>query len=137
MKSFFTFCAICCFIGILRLPIEYYTFLRILISIGALLAVYLYLLSKNQYVSIIFLVILIIFNPVLPIYLYQKGLWIPIDTITGVMFLLIAFVEIPDQKKQEIESTEEPPAHSNSIRSPSRDRIINPKPTKKEQTHNG
>lgn len=137
MKPFFTFCAICCFIGIFRLPIEYYTFLRILISIGALLAVYLFLLSKNQYVSIIFLVILIIFNPVLPIYLYQKGLWIPIDTITGVMFLLIAFVEIPDQKKQETESTEEPPADSNSIRSPSRDRINNPKPTKKEQTQNG
>ncbi|WP_423772990.1 DUF6804 family protein, partial [Agrobacterium tumefaciens] len=40
MKPFLTLCAICCFIAVFRLPIEYYTILRILISIGALLVLY-------------------------------------------------------------------------------------------------
>lgn len=129
MKYLLTFCAICCFVGIFRLPIEYYTFLRILISIGALIVLYNVLISKQHYFSIIFLVILIIFNPVFPIYLYRKNLWIPIDVITGILFLLINFIDKPEQKKED-EITEETSEHPSHIRSPMRDRIINPKKTK-------
>jgi len=133
MKPFLTFCALCCFIGIFRLPIEYYTFLRILISIGALLVLYNTLSFKQHYFSIIFLIILILFNPVFPIYLYRKSIWIPIDTITGVLFLLINFIERKEQKKEE-EITEETtetsiPIHQRTV---SRDRIINPKKPKEE-----
>ncbi|MFC3160088.1 hypothetical protein SAMN05443633_11955 [Chryseobacterium arachidis] len=133
MKPFLTFCAICCFIGIFKLPIEYYTFLRILVSIGALLVLYNTLSFKQHYFSIIFLVILILFNPVFPIYLYRKSLWIPIDTITGILFLLINFIEITEPKKEEeiTEETSEPsiPIHRRTV---SRDRIINPKKPKEE-----
>lgn len=133
MKPFLTFCAICCFVGIFRLPIEYYTFLRILVSIGALLVLYNTLSFRQHYFSIIFLVILILFNPVFPIYLYRKSLWIPIDTITGILFLLINFIEITEPKKDEeiIEETSEPsiPIHRRAV---SRDRIINPKQPKEE-----
>ncbi|PXW14504.1 MULTISPECIES: DUF6804 family protein [Chryseobacterium] len=131
MKPFLTFCALCCFIGIFRLPIEYYTFLRILISIGALLVLYNTLSSKQHYFSIIFLVIFILFNPVFPIYLYRKNIWIPIDIITGILFLLISFIERKEQKKEEeiTEETSEPsiPIHQRTV---SRDRIINPEKTK-------
>ncbi|SIQ34610.1 DUF6804 family protein [Chryseobacterium sp. RU33C] len=131
MKPFLTFCALCCFIGIFRLPIEYYTFLRILISIGALLVLYNTLSSKQHYFSIIFLVIFILFNPVFPIYLYWKNIWIPIDIITGILFLLISFIERKEQKKEEeiTEETSEPsiPIHQRTV---SRDRIINPEKTK-------
>ncbi|WP_379969473.1 DUF6804 family protein [Epilithonimonas sp. UC225_85] len=102
MKPFLTFCAICCFVGIFRLPIEYYTFLRILVSIGALIVLYNTLSFRQYYFSIIFLVILIIFNPVFPIYLYRKSLWIPIDTITGILFLLINFIDKPEQKRMKL-----------------------------------
>ncbi|MEJ5050777.1 DUF6804 family protein [Chryseobacterium culicis] len=133
MKPFLTFCALCCFIGIFRLPIEYYTFLRILISIGALLVLYHTLSFKQHYFSIIFLIILILFNPVFPIYLYRKSIWIPIDTITGILFLLINFIERKEQKKDEevTEETTEPsiPIHQKTV---SRDRIINPKNPKEE-----
>ncbi|MCP1301631.1 hypothetical protein NK356_20865 [Chryseobacterium sp. S0630] len=133
MKPFLTFCALCCFIGIFRLPIEYYTFLRILISIGALLVLYNTLSFKQHYFSIIFLIILILFNPVFPIYLYRKSIWIPIDTITGVLFLLINFIERKEQKKEEkiTEEATEPsiPIHQRTV---SRDRIINPKKPKEE-----
>lgn len=133
MKPFLTFCALCCFIGIFRLPIEYYTFLRILISIGALMVLYNTLSFKQHYFSIIFLIILILFNPVFPIYLYRKSIWIPIDAITGILFLLINFIERKEQKKEE-EITEETtetsiPIHQRTV---SRDRIINPKKPKEE-----
>ncbi|MNU12779.1 DUF6804 family protein [Chryseobacterium sp. M5] len=131
MKAFLTFCAICCFVGIFRLPIEYYTFLRILVSVGALIVLYNTLSFKQYYFSIIFLIILILFNPVFPIYLYRKNVWIPIDTITGILFLLINFVENLEQKKEE-GITEEASEHSQQSRVPSRDRIVNPKKLKEE-----
>ncbi|WPO91182.1 DUF6804 family protein [Chryseobacterium sp. HR92] len=133
MKPFLTFCALCCFFGIFRLPIEYYTFLRILISIGALLVLYNTLNFKQHYFSILFLIILILFNPVFPFYLYRKSIWVPIDIITGILFLLINFIERKEQKKEEeiTEETTEPslPIHQRTV---SRDRIINPKKTKEE-----
>ncbi|MDC8105916.1 hypothetical protein MTQ00_15395 [Chryseobacterium sp. B21-037] len=134
MKPFLTFCAICCFVGVFRLPIEYYTFLRVLVSVGALIIIYSFLNNKQYNWGAIFIVILIIFNPVFPIYLYRKSIWIPIDTITGILFLLIAFAEKLDFKKEE-ETTEEIPEHNRQVRSPSRDIIINPKKTKEEPTN--
>ena len=131
MKAFLTFCAICCFVGIFRLPIEYYTFLRILVSVGALIILYNTLSFKQYYFSIIFLIILILFNPVFPIYLYRKDVWITIDTVTGILFLLINFVENLERKKEE-EITEEALEHSQQSRVPSRDRIVNPKKPKEE-----
>ncbi len=128
MKTFLTFCALCCFIGIFRLPIEYYTFLRILVSAGALLVLYHTITSRQPYFSIVFLAILILFNPVFPIYLYRKGIWIPIDTITGMLFLLISFIEkqIPEKKEEITEETQQYalPIHQRAV---ARDRIINPK----------
>lgn len=131
MKPFFTLCAICCFVAVFRLPIEYYTILRILISMGALLVLYNAVRFKQYYFSLIFLFILILFNPVFPIYLYRKSIWIPMDIITGILFLLIAFVEKPEEKKEEItETPKETAAYPTHQRFHSRDVIINPKKPK-------
>lgn len=134
MKPFLTFCALCCFIGIFRLPIEYYTFLRILVSVAALLVLYITLSARQHYFSIIFLVILILFNPVFPIYLFRKSLWVPIDTITGILFLLITFVDKLELIKEKI-ITEETTDQATNLRLPSRDRIINPKKPKENQSY--
>ncbi len=77
------------------------------------------------------MVILIIFNPFIPIYLYRKSLWIPIDTITGILFLLIAFAEKLEQKKEE-KIIEEASTYSISPKAYPRDKIINPKKPKKD-----
>ncbi|MDP9958868.1 DUF6804 family protein [Chryseobacterium lathyri] len=131
MKPFLTLCAICCFVAIFRLPIEYYTILRILISMGALLVLYNAVRFKQYYFSLIFLFILILFNPVFPIYLYRKSVWIPVDIITGILFLLIAFVEKPEEKKEEIiENPEEATTYPTQPRAHARDIIINPKKPK-------
>lgn len=135
MKSFFILCAMSCFIAVFRLPIEYYTFLRILVSIGALLVLYHSFGSRSYYFTIIFIFILILFNPLFPIYLYRKSVWIPIDIITGILFLLIAFAEKKVEKKEEKEITEnaeETVEYSTQIRYHSRDIIINPKKPKED-----
>jgi len=129
MKPFLTFCALCCFAGIFKLPIEYYTFLRILVSVGALIILYNTLISKQLYFSIIFFIILILFNPIFPIYLYRKNLWIPIDIIAGILFLLITFIEKKEQKKEE-EIPEETSERITYQKSHSRDRIVNPRKPK-------
>jgi hypothetical protein len=134
MKPFLTFCALCCFIGIFRLPIEYYTFLRILVSVAALLVLYITLSAKQHYFSIIFLVILILFNPVFPVYLFRKSLWIPIDTVTGIVFLLITFVDKLELIKEKT-ITEETTDQATNLRLPSRDKIINPKKPKENQSY--
>jgi len=134
LKAFLTFCALCCFIGIFRLPIEYFTFLRILVSVAALLVLYITVKAQQHYFSILFLVVLILFNPVFPIYLYRKSLWIPLDTLTGILFLLITFVDKLELKKEE-NITEETTHHIANLSALSRDRIINPKKPKEEQTH--
>lgn len=135
MKSFFILCAMSCFIAVFRLPIEYYTFLRILVSIGALLVLYHSFGSRSYYFTIIFIFILILFNPLFPIYLYRKSVWIPIDIITGILFLLIAFAEKKVEKKEEkkiTENAEETLEYSTQIRYHSRDIIINPKKPKED-----
>lgn len=121
LKIFFIFCAIACFIGVFKLPIEYYTFLRTLVSVGAVLAILGFRKAKNQLFMYIFVGIFILFNPIIPIYLYQKSIWIPIDVIVGVLFLLIDF----SNKKEKTE--EEPDAEHYQENYHHRDRIVTPK----------
>lgn len=90
-RSFLLICSICCFIAILRLPIGYYTFLRTVISIGAMILILSFLKQKSYSITIVFLLILILFNPLFPIYLHKKSIWIPFDVIVGILFLLLAF----------------------------------------------
>ncbi|KQM79045.1 hypothetical protein ASE74_00230 [Pedobacter sp. Leaf216] len=91
MKVFLIVCALCCFAAILKLPIEYYTFLRTIVSLGAVLHIYSWINQKNYSLAIVFILVLILFNPFFPIYLHRKSIWIPLDVITGLLFLLFAF----------------------------------------------
>lgn len=118
LRLFCIFCAICLFIAVLNLPIGYYTFLRITVTIGAVLVM---IKGRNKILNFWFLsfaVIAVLYNPVAPIYLYEKSKWIPIDIITGVLFLLVKFNE-----EKESENKQENDDSTNS-KSYQRDRII-------------
>ena len=91
-KWIFILLAAACFLAVMPLPIGYYTFLRFIITIGALLAIFLIYQHKNKAPIFIFFVITILFNPIVPIYLYKKGIWIPLDILTGCAFLYLAFL---------------------------------------------
>ena len=67
------------FIGVLPLPGEYYDLLRVIVSIMAIIHIY-----KGSYV---FIPILVLFNPIMPVYLYSKPLWVIIDIISGLVFM--------------------------------------------------
>ena len=66
------------FIAVLPLPIEYYEILRIIVSIAALINI-----VQERY---IFVPVLIIFNPIMPVYLYDKAIWAIIDIVSGLLF---------------------------------------------------
>ncbi|CAL67561.1 conserved hypothetical protein, membrane [Christiangramia forsetii KT0803] len=75
------------FLAVFPFPIGYYTLLRLIVSITAgLLCVRQY---KNDNILMIVIngFILLLFNPIYPIYLGDKSTWIPIDIITGIFLV--------------------------------------------------
>ena len=91
-------CAGLLFIAIADLPIGFYTFLRIIVTIGAVGAI----ISENElnFWVIIFGIIAILFNPLIPIYLNDKSAWIPIDIIAAVIFVIKSFTYIKQNKNE-------------------------------------
>ena len=88
-------CAALLFIAVFNLPIEYYSFLRLVVFIGAIVMIMDNL--KNPPWLLIFILIAFLFNPIIPVYLLNKLYWIPIDIISGVFFLLPM---IPNNEKK-------------------------------------
>ena len=103
LKWLFIFFAIWCFFAVLPLPIGYYTLLRFITTIGSLLAITLIYLHKNKLLLYIFIIITIFFNPIVPIYLQKKGVWIPLDILTGCAFLYLAFLNKNPKAEEEPE----------------------------------
>lgn len=92
------FCAISLFIAIASLPIVYYTFLRVIVFAGCILII----ISKNVHVywKLLFVPIMVLFNPLYPVYLYLKPYWIPLDILAGILFLLTTFYNYNNQKEK-------------------------------------
>jgi predicted membrane protein len=101
VKSIFIVCSICCFVAILKLPIEYYTFLRTIVSLGAAILIYNFFKQKNYALAIVFIIVHILFKPLLHNYINRKSIWIPLDVITGILFLLIGFYNKKEPQKEE------------------------------------
>ena len=73
-------------IGILPLPIGYYTLSRLVVSVSALYFAYNFY-KKNDTTNIwIFGFIAILYNPIIPVYLYEKFIWIIVNIITIFVF---------------------------------------------------
>lgn len=90
MKTLLFICAALLFIGVVSLPISYYTFLRIAVSIGAGIICYQEWNNPSKSWFIVFGIIFVLFNPIIPIYLRNKGIWIPLDIIAGIIFAVKA-----------------------------------------------
>lgn len=98
-------CAILLFMAVLKASREYYWLLRTVVPIGAVLVI-----IKNTttiYWMLLFLVVAILFNPIFPIYLYKKVLWMPLDIITGLLFLIEIITNKPKTEKVLIQKKEE------------------------------
>ncbi|WP_048509163.1 DUF6804 family protein [Chryseobacterium sp. FH2] len=120
MKYLIIVAALCCFAGIIDLPFGYYTFLRILVSLMALIIIFNEFRSRSFWL-IAFTLIFILFNPIIPIYYYLKPFWIIIDILVGLLFFYYFSTLIPKKKVKEPEIID---IESKEVPSRTRDRII-------------
>ena len=79
------------FFGIAGLPIGYYAFLRIVITIGAIAVIITGITPGITFWVVVFGLVAVLFNPLIPVYLYNKSTWAIIDGICGVLFLIKVF----------------------------------------------
>ena len=80
----------CIILGIALLPITggFYTLVRIAITIGAVIAAFQNSSNGINTWSIMFGIVAILFNPVIPVYLHDKGAWMMIDIIAMILFII-------------------------------------------------
>lgn len=123
VKVIGSICAIACFIAILNLPIAYYNIFRTIVSTGAALFIYNWIKQKNYALAIVFILVLILFNPLFPIYLYRKSIWIPLDVITGLLFFILSFYSSKKEPLKEEKAIEVLPTQKTYTR----DRIVSAK----------
>ncbi|MDA8852030.1 hypothetical protein N9I63_01410 [Hyphomicrobiales bacterium] len=74
--------------GLLPMPYGYYTLSRFIVCFCAAIFAYKLNAEKNILVSWLFILIAIIYNPIIPIHLYDKGLWVAINIPTIILFFL-------------------------------------------------
>lgn len=74
-----------------KLPIGFYTILRISTTIGAAAVIIEEFKKGITFWVVIFGIVAIVFNPVFPVYLGSKQVWQPIDIGTSILFLIKAF----------------------------------------------
>ena len=91
MKTILLICTGLLFLGLLNLPIGYYTFLRIVVTLGSITVIVSEFENKLNFWVITFGLIAILFNPFIPVYLYDKSAWMPIDIIGGLIFIFKSF----------------------------------------------
>ena len=75
------------------MPYGYYTLVKILVcGFSAVLAYRNYKAADDKLAAWVwvFLIIAIIFNPLIPLHM-QKEVWMVVDTVTGVLFLWLAY----------------------------------------------
>ena len=88
MKPLYITC--CIILGIALLPISggFYTLVRIIVTIGAVDATIQNSSNGINIWSIIYGSMAILFNPLIPVYLHDKGAWVMIDIIAIILFII-------------------------------------------------
>lgn len=68
-------------------PYGYFTFLRIVVCMAAFVFVALFSGQKRETLAILFLGIMILFNPLFPVH-FTRDKWLVIDALTIVLFVI-------------------------------------------------
>lgn len=87
MRLLLVICGALLLIGIADLPIGYYTLIRFTTTIGASWIVYREFSHDPGPSVILFGLIALLFNPIIPIHLHSKETWQVIDGAAGVIFI--------------------------------------------------
>jgi hypothetical protein len=94
-------CGLLLILAIAKLPIGYYTILRILVTISACAIAILEFKNKLNVWVIVFGLIAILFNPIIPVYFHHKSVWIPIDLICGILFFAKTIIKTNNVMKKD------------------------------------
>jgi len=78
-------------IAIADLPYGYYTLMRLVVCATAILVLVVAARSGQMWAVWLYGIFALLFNPVVPVHL-TKGLWQPIDFVTGAMLVVAAIV---------------------------------------------
>ena len=73
-------------IGILPMPIGYYPLSRLVVCAAALYFAHNFYKKKDNTNLWIFGFIAVLYNPIIPVYLYEKAIWIVVNLITIFLF---------------------------------------------------
>jgi len=73
-------------LSVLPFDIGFYTFTRIAITLCSIAAI-IKLYSEENSVWVFFAAIAILYNPIVPIYLNEKSLWIAVNILTAISFI--------------------------------------------------
>ena len=93
MRTICIVCATFVLMACFDLQVGYYIFLRTILFVVSLTIIVNELKQKKDFKAVEFIAIALIFNPIVPIYLYKKSLWIVIDILTAMFFLIHGFKE--------------------------------------------
>ncbi len=91
MKTVAIIAATLLFVAVFNLPVGYYTFMRIGVTAASIYLISQKLKNGVNLQIVILGIISILFNPIWPIYLGSKSAWKPIDIISSIIFLILAF----------------------------------------------
>ena len=69
-------------LALLPMPSGFYFLVRIVVSASCIYFLIKYMEVKNETMILIFVILTIIYNPFIPVYLYNKGLWFVINLFT-------------------------------------------------------
>ena len=76
------------------MPSEYYVFMRIVVCLACAVVAYGSYKREDSLNSsaILFGLMAILFNPIIPVYLYDREIWMPIDIIGAIVFVIKGLV---------------------------------------------
>lgn len=78
-------------LSLANMPMGYYTFLRIVVFIGAIVVVVPEFKQGLNFWVISFGIVGILFNPIFPVYLNDKSVWAFLDIAAAVLFSIKSF----------------------------------------------
>jgi len=76
-------------IGVLPMPYGYYNILRVVVCVSAIFMAFRAIKTHNrQLVPWLFGGLALLYNPVLPVHLNEKAIWMIVNAVTALLFII-------------------------------------------------
>ena len=88
-------------LGVADFPIGYYTFMRIVVFIASCMIISINYKTYNKINLwiVLFALIAILFNPIIPIYLHDKDIWAILDIVGAIIFIIDGIIRYKEAKQ--------------------------------------